>query len=245
MGFWYSSKRKKKQTFLPIEISLTPISFSKQEEIEEKEPNELDEKIWDIEEDWEEHLYNKKKGHQIVRSSQKNKKEKINPDRYVNGPRYFKRLSRENFAKSFHNPREYTPITNNSISNQNNDHDLALAIQLSEKEFKAQNETSLTFQQVLDLQNRELTPEDYELLLLLDEGVKKKTVPKNIVDSFPTTIVEESIENSCTICLNEYGIGEKLKTLPCGHQFHADCIAQWLLSSSTNCPIDNLPLEST
>ncbi|KAJ3689948.1 hypothetical protein LUZ61_019112 [Rhynchospora tenuis] len=41
----------------------------------------------------------------------------------------------------------------------------------------------------------------------------------------------------CTICLNEFHTGEKLRLLPnCSHAFHIDCIDTWL-QSNTNCPL--------
>lgn len=42
---------------------------------------------------------------------------------------------------------------------------------------------------------------------------------------------------TCRICLCEYEEGESVKTLPCFHQFHEDCIDQWLKKGKRNCPI--------
>jgi Ring finger domain len=43
--------------------------------------------------------------------------------------------------------------------------------------------------------------------------------------------------NECTVCLAEYEDGDTLRTLPCGHFFHAaKCIDRWLLSHSS-CPM--------
>ena len=41
---------------------------------------------------------------------------------------------------------------------------------------------------------------------------------------------------TCNICLEEYIDGDKLKTLPCLHFFHASCIEKWL-KSVNKCPI--------
>ncbi|KAF9429842.1 hypothetical protein BGZ76_001090 [Entomortierella beljakovae] len=41
----------------------------------------------------------------------------------------------------------------------------------------------------------------------------------------------------CAICLAEYEVGEKVRTLPCFHQFHQGCIDPWLLNVSSLCPI--------
>jgi hypothetical protein len=42
---------------------------------------------------------------------------------------------------------------------------------------------------------------------------------------------------SCAVCLGEYEIGEMIRQLPdCHHQFHLDCIDQWL-ATHTTCPM--------
>lgn len=49
-------------------------------------------------------------------------------------------------------------------------------------------------------------------------------------------------KNSCTICLNEFHRGEVLKTLPCLHIYHSDCINEWMQVSRT-CPICKNSIE--
>ena len=41
---------------------------------------------------------------------------------------------------------------------------------------------------------------------------------------------------SCTVCMEDYCDGDSLRTLPCLHQFHANCIDEWLGYKST-CPV--------
>jgi len=48
--------------------------------------------------------------------------------------------------------------------------------------------------------------------------------------------------DACTICLDDYEVGDRLRCLPCGHAFHADCIAKWLIERSATCPLCNLNL---
>lgn len=33
---------------------------------------------------------------------------------------------------------------------------------------------------------------------------------------------------SCVVCMEDYKTGEQLKTLPCLHQYHKQCIDKWL-----------------
>eukprot|EP00554_Chaetoceros_debilis_P006450 CAMPEP_0194077754 /NCGR_PEP_ID=MMETSP0149-20130528/4326_1 /TAXON_ID=122233 /ORGANISM="Chaetoceros debilis, Strain MM31A-1" /LENGTH=507 /DNA_ID=CAMNT_0038758869 /DNA_START=188 /DNA_END=1711 /DNA_ORIENTATION=+ len=42
--------------------------------------------------------------------------------------------------------------------------------------------------------------------------------------------------NKCSICLEEYKVGDMVRTIPCFHEFHAQCIDQWLQLKDT-CPI--------
>ena len=45
-------------------------------------------------------------------------------------------------------------------------------------------------------------------------------------------------ENSmCSVCLEEYTMGEQLRLLPCKHTFHTDCILPWLTERSPMCPL--------
>jgi len=99
--------------------------------------------------------------------------------------------------------------------------------------------TGLSLQQILDMCNRDLTPEDYELLLRLDESVEKKTVKKETL----TTLTEKTIDEEaqrielCTVCMFNYELGDKVKYLPCRHYFHVDCIVPYLSSYGQNCPV--------
>ena len=95
----------------------------------------------------------------------------------------------------------------------------------------------------VSLQNRELTPEDYDLLLQLDELVEKKTVSKAALDSFTVFTAGEGLAcEQCAVCLEQYRTGQELKQLPCSHFFHTDCIEQWLSTVSMTCPLDGLPV---
>ena len=99
---------------------------------------------------------------------------------------------------------------------------------------------------LIALQHRDLTPEDYELLLRLDEGVAPKTVSKSILDSILVVTVDVAavIGQLCTICMELYEAAQMVKTLPCKHTFHADCIDQWLSKASQNCPLDGHTIEA-
>ncbi|OAA63298.1 PA domain containing protein [Niveomyces insectorum RCEF 264] len=41
----------------------------------------------------------------------------------------------------------------------------------------------------------------------------------------------------CVVCLEEYVAGDRIMSLPCGHEFHAACITPWLTTRRRTCPI--------
>jgi len=47
---------------------------------------------------------------------------------------------------------------------------------------------------------------------------------------------ESDNKKSCVICLNDFQNGEHIRTLPCVHNFHKDCIDNWLTQKGC-CPI--------
>ncbi|KFZ55665.1 E3 ubiquitin-protein ligase RNF6 [Antrostomus carolinensis] len=52
---------------------------------------------------------------------------------------------------------------------------------------------------------------------------------------------ESEISKTCSVCINEYVTGNKLRQLPCMHEFHIHCIDRWLSENST-CPICRQPV---
>ena len=53
---------------------------------------------------------------------------------------------------------------------------------------------------------------------------------------------DDEEEPTCSICLCELLAGEVVRTLPCKHSFHAQCIETWLTENSHCCPADGLPV---
>ncbi|XP_052197951.1 E3 ubiquitin-protein ligase SDIR1-like [Diospyros lotus] len=52
-----------------------------------------------------------------------------------------------------------------------------------------------------------------------------------------------SEELTCTICLEQVNMGELVRSLPCLHQFHTNCIDPWLRQQGT-CPVCKLAVGS-
>lgn len=87
--------------------------------------------------------------------------------------------------------------------------------------------------------SRELSPEDYDLLLLLDEGVKKKDLlSSDAAAALPRATGTDWINEECRICLCAMEEDEDVRMLPtCGHCFHGACIEHWLTGSKNTCPL--------
>lgn len=47
---------------------------------------------------------------------------------------------------------------------------------------------------------------------------------------------EDSEPTTCTVCCEQLQPGELVKSLPCAHKYHGDCIDQWLQVKAV-CPI--------
>ena len=91
---------------------------------------------------------------------------------------------------------------------------------------------------LIELQDREITPEDYDLLVQLDCSVKPKILSKAKIDSLWSDNVTNVLDDICSICIEYYISGDVRRFLACGHHFHDHCIRTWLSTTSNRCPID-------
>lgn len=91
--------------------------------------------------------------------------------------------------------------------------------------------------QVSDLLDRDITPNDYEMLLMLDESVKRPSSSETNVKSLPVVQAEGHLEESCTICMSAFKQQDVLTELQCKHLFHRECVSKWLLERSRHCPL--------
>ncbi|KAG9257457.1 uncharacterized protein F5Z01DRAFT_671055 [Emericellopsis atlantica] len=56
-----------------------------------------------------------------------------------------------------------------------------------------------------------------------------------------TGVAEESLR--CSICTEDFRVGEDVRVLPCDHQYHPQCIDPWLINVSGTCPLCRLDLR--
>ena len=75
---------------------------------------------------------------------------------------------------------------------------------------------------------------------------KKKTI-ENLTQfieekELTKTILEKGEQKSCTICLEDFAIGNKIIYLPCFHYYHSKCIDTWV-KTSNKCPLCNIEIK--
>lgn len=74
-------------------------------------------------------------------------------------------------------------------------------------------------------------------------GLNKQEIDQIPSFRFSATTARET-NRKCVVCMGEYNNREKLRRLPCTHDFHSKCIDKWLRSNKT-CPVcrDEVKIE--
>ncbi|XP_035756325.1 E3 ubiquitin-protein ligase RNF6 [Egretta garzetta] len=72
-------------------------------------------------------------------------------------------------------------------------------------------------------------------------GLTKEQIDNLATRNYGDIHTENEISKTCSVCINEYVTGNKLRQLPCMHEFHIHCIDRWLSENST-CPICRQPV---
>lgn len=108
----------------------------------------------------------------------------------------------------------------------------------------------------LMLEDRDFDEDDYDALLALDavavqmDALAGRTQPAAArpsdlrmlpVHSFVAAADgggggDGGAKETCPICLDAFAAGDAVKTTPCLHQFHSECIDRWLLQKA-ECPV--------
>eukprot|EP00928_Gymnodinium_smaydae_P088875 TRINITY_DN72915_c0_g1_i1.p1 TRINITY_DN72915_c0_g1~~TRINITY_DN72915_c0_g1_i1.p1 ORF type:complete len:285 (-),score=26.49 TRINITY_DN72915_c0_g1_i1:98-952(-) len=94
------------------------------------------------------------------------------------------------------------------------------------------------------LQYREVTPEDYELLCLLDDVLPRRgTAPASVMAGLPARSPQDLKAVQCQVCLGDFSPSSKVVELPCQHVFHPDCVSKWLTQCKATCPVCAAPVD--
>ena len=75
---------------------------------------------------------------------------------------------------------------------------------------------------------------------------KKKTIDNlaEIIEekSLTKEMLEKGEQKNCSICLDDFVVGDKIIYLPCFHYYHAKCIEKWV-KTSDKCPLCNIEIK--
>lgn len=72
-------------------------------------------------------------------------------------------------------------------------------------------------------------------------GLTKEQIDNLSTRTYGQASLEGEMGRACSVCINEYSQGNKLRRLPCSHEFHIHCIDRWLSENNT-CPICRQPI---
>ncbi|XP_048867060.1 E3 ubiquitin-protein ligase RNF6 [Brienomyrus brachyistius] len=72
-------------------------------------------------------------------------------------------------------------------------------------------------------------------------GLTKEQIDNLSTRTYGQAGLEADVGRACSVCISEYAQGNKLRRLPCAHEFHVHCIDRWLSENNT-CPICRQPV---
>eukprot|EP00730_Choanoeca_flexa_P004076 TRINITY_DN11588_c0_g1_i1.p1 TRINITY_DN11588_c0_g1~~TRINITY_DN11588_c0_g1_i1.p1 ORF type:complete len:555 (+),score=46.76 TRINITY_DN11588_c0_g1_i1:2254-3918(+) len=111
---------------------------------------------------------------------------------------------------------------------------------------KAVSRQALPTALIANLQDRELTDQDYDMLLLLDQQTNAAALPttNDLNKHLPAILlhaqhpVARANDIVCSICQHPMTTGQRVRRLHCKHLFHTACIDPYLTTQRNACPID-------
>ncbi len=65
----------------------------------------------------------------------------------------------------------------------------------------------------------------------------KETVKDQLKKIKYHRVKDNLLETSCSICIDNFQLGEYQRTLCCSHVFHKKCIDRWFKKNKTDCPM--------
>lgn len=161
---------------------------------------------------------------------------------YRQGPAVFERAWRDTAEGEPCTKHKYAK--SRSRRNLNNEDSPVVLLHALQKSDVKKSGMGSHLLKIIDMQHRDITPEDYELLLQLDDDVAPKTVSQELLSKLETGVPSKFglTGELCSICMEQFKQEDVLKKLLCGHCFHSPCVDQWLTYSSCACPLDGLPV---
>lgn len=89
-----------------------------------------------------------------------------------------------------------------------------------------------------DIPELDWSDDDEDIIDFIDhipDGMPQDEI-ENLLSYYFNPEVDGSDDMSCVICMSRYEAEERVRVLPCGHEFHACCINKWLVETRT-CPV--------
>ncbi|XP_074374433.1 uncharacterized protein LOC141714836 [Apium graveolens] len=81
---------------------------------------------------------------------------------------------------------------------------------------------------------------EYDMVIddyLLESGAYGTPAALSAVEDLASWVItQENDHVKCTVCLEEFKVGDMTKVLPCSHYYHEGCIIHWLEMHNT-CPV--------
>ncbi|XP_004715458.1 E3 ubiquitin-protein ligase RNF6 [Echinops telfairi] len=75
-------------------------------------------------------------------------------------------------------------------------------------------------------------------------GLTKEQIDNLSTRNYEHSSTDGELSKVCSVCISDYVAGNKLRRLPCMHEFHIHCIDRWL-SENCTCPICRQPVLGT
>eukprot|EP00794_Sanderia_malayensis_P003262 gene3262-3743_t len=101
-----------------------------------------------------------------------------------------------------------------------------------------------------NLQNREITNDDYDLLFNLDRpsgsdypssSGRAENLSIEVLRGNADVIKQRE---SCQMCMQLFTVSQCVRRLACNHTFHRECIGNWIYHGNTTCPLDGELLQT-
>ncbi len=61
--------------------------------------------------------------------------------------------------------------------------------------------------------------------------------PTMMLKRLKSHVMRTDSAETCSICTEEYKQGDSVRTLPCKHEFHKNCVDKWLITAGRTCPL--------
>ena len=117
-----------------------------------------------------------------------------------------------------------------------------------DKQAKPERQSIEATQQILDTvsgssksKTERFTTNETDPPNLKDNTSDPSTSSPQAPESTPPKNADDSL--SCSICTEDFTLGEELRVLPCNHKFHPLCVDPWLLDVSGTCPLCRIDLR--